>query len=226
MSNAQRLSETHQLIGGGQSINNSEAKALEGNLKDAIPEVLSILEKRYPNYSISHHKTISKIKWHNWDFLKGLEEFGFGTYSETDTCSFKPDGGVITATIGGKTYIIYVGEAKNQGLGKKQASGNAIERSYKNVQEVRILMKMLEVAYFPYVLFCSGTDFKPGSSILDRLTAMTWNSPFNVIWCEDVGGMERVSVFARPEKWTYEEMVDISLEMCERSISWITSKIN
>lgn len=227
MANSQQLSKIHLRDGGGRSINNQAAKDLEGKLKDAVQEVLSVLQKRYPNYSISHHTNILKRKWHNWDFLKGLKGFEeFGTYREIENCSFKPDGGIITATINEKTYVIYVGEAKNQGEGKKQASGNAVERSYKNVQEVRMLMKMSGADYLPYVLFCSGHDFKPGSSILDRLTALTWSSPFNRIYCENVEGFERVSVFARLDRWTHEEMVDVSLKMCERSISWITSRTN
>ena len=224
MANSQQLSKIHLRDGGGRSINNQSAKDFEKKLANAIPEIISTLQERYPYYSISHHKKINKKEWHNWESFQGHEEIG--SYYEIANPSFIPDGGVITATINEKTHIIYVGEAKKQGTDPKQSKGNAVERSYKNIQEVRMLMKMSGADYLPYVLFCFGTDFIPGSYILDRVTALTWNSPLNRIYCENVAGIDRTSVFVNPNGFTRKEMVDISLEMCERSISWITSRTN
>jgi|ETNvirnome_2_130_1030620.scaffolds.fasta_scaffold08262_2 type II restriction enzyme len=231
MSNSELLSETHTRDGGGRHIFNKEAQVFEKKLSSAIPEVLTQLKETYSDWDFEHHNTIYKKEWHEWDDQYPQD---FGTYYEINKPYFKPDGGIITATKNDKSYIIYVGEAKKQGTndiraleGKpKQSKGNAIERSYKNIQEVRMLMHMQGGGYLPYVLFCHGCDFEPGSSILDRATALTWNSPFNRIYCENVSGFERASVFVSPEGFTREEMVDISFEMCERSLAWITSNIN
>jgi len=60
----------------------------------------------------------------------------------------------------------------------KQARGNAIERAYKNWEELRLYME--EYDYFPYLIFASGCDFEEGSTIPDRMDAMTRGLPRNV----------------------------------------------
>ena len=54
---------------------------------------------------------------------------------------------------------------------KKQGKGNAIERAFKNWAEFQIYFEKYD--YFPYIIFAFGCDFEDGSSINDRMDAMT-----------------------------------------------------
>lgn len=86
----------------------------------------------------------------------------------------KPDGGIIEVKDkDDKWRIILVSEAKDQGkdieniskgilVGKNKdqelmVAGNAIERSHKNINEVRNIM--IDEKHFPYILFLQGSNF-------------------------------------------------------------------
>lgn len=223
MANSTHLRQIHTQWGGGRHIFGDNAKQFEKRLANCIPEVLNLLHSTYPDYTFTHQKRINKREFHsqcNW----------LGDYYESENPFFSPDGGVILVS-GGKltrSHIVYIGEAKKQGTNdvraleglKAQAQGNAIERSFKNFAEARIIMH--EETYFPYAVFCYGIDFAPGSSILDRLTAATWNYPFNHIYCEKMSGnRERVSVFCNVSGFTLKEMRDISFNLSQRSMECI-----
>lgn len=91
-----------------------------------------------------------------------------------ESASIKPDGGLIEVRDdNGNWRVVLVSEAKHQGkdieniragklVGKKNnqdlmAAGNAIERAYKNVNEIANFM--LTERYFPYILFLEGSNF-------------------------------------------------------------------
>ena len=79
----------------------------------------------------------------------------------------------------GRKYVTLIGETKCQGTNderqkqglKKQAMGNAIERLGKNVIALRTYL--MNESIFPFVCFGDGCDFAKGSSILDRVHAIS-----------------------------------------------------
>jgi type II restriction enzyme len=91
-----------------------------------------------------------------------------------EKASIRPDGGVIEVKdMDNKWRIVLVCEAKHQGkdieniskgilVGKNNnqelmVAGNAIERSHKNINEIRNLM--IDEKHFPYILFLQGSNF-------------------------------------------------------------------
>jgi len=97
--------------------------------------------------------------------------------------SIKPDAGIILWTLGGVQYPLYIGEDKVQGTNdqlhaagkKRQATGNAIERYFKNVRAEEMLCA--HVPYFPSVVFASGCDFHHTETIAKRLEVGNYGVP-------------------------------------------------
>lgn len=97
--------------------------------------------------------------------------------------SIRPDAGILLWRINNKHYPIYIGEDKVQGTNdrlflngqKKQATGNAIERYFKNVRAEELLC--CRVPYFPSVCFASGCDFHHSETIAKRLEAGNYGVP-------------------------------------------------
>ena len=101
--------------------------------------------------------------------------------------------------------------------GKEQGKGNAIERAYKNIEEFRLYCEDLN--YFPYVLFACGKDFESGSSILDRLDAMTRYEPRNVNYVADLP--QKVTAYVQEEYFTANEMFDKIYDVAKTSLKCI-----
>jgi len=184
-----------------------------------------------------------------------------GTTIFVENSSIKPDGGIIEVKDqSGDWRIILVCEAKHQGkdienirngvlVGKNSdqdimVAGNAIERSHKNINEIRNLM--INEKHFPYVLFLQGSNFltepmnvtRPdGREVMlrhdvgslnriDRLTSANYSLPINQNHCEnitisigdEVVMLQAVSIFAKPEAWTIEEMLPIMLDVARTSL--------
>jgi hypothetical protein len=97
--------------------------------------------------------------------------------------SIKPDAGIIVWIVGGRQYPLYIGEDKVQGTNdqlhtagkKRQATGNAIERYFKNVRAEEMLCA--HVPYFPSVVFASGCDFHHTETIAKRLEVGNYGVP-------------------------------------------------
>lgn len=104
-----------------------------------------------------------------------------------DRVSIKPDAGIIMWTYKGIQYPLYIGEDKVQGTNDKlhaagkprQATGNAIERYFKNVRAEEMLCA--HVPYFPSVVFASGCDFHSSETIAKRLEAGNYGTPNHYI---------------------------------------------
>ena len=175
MSNSEHLSKTHTELGGGRGIFTEGAKVLEGNVTKQVQELVSVLESIHPDIQFIHKKTLSKSE------ISPEPEYK----PHSKGSGVKPDGGILFAKINGKLYPILVCEAKKQGTNdvrmaegkKKQGKGNAIERAFKNFEEFRIYFEKYD--YFPYLIFAYGYDFEDGSSINDRMDAMTRYKPRN-----------------------------------------------
>ena len=248
MSRWERLRETHTDFGGGQGIYGQEAKTHDKKTGDAAKYVFNILEETFPSLHFRHRFKIPKeeinSKLNHIDLRLGVTQF-------VSTSSVKPDGGVIEVMdVHGGWRPILIGEAKKQGtnverikegLGK-QAQGNAIERTHKNIAELKNYM--LRENYFPYVVFMHGSDLttetlrvpepsgeifelKP-TSIPDRLTAASYGMPVNVPYCrnlfaENFDGskimLQIASLYMRNDPWTEEEMADVMIEIAQEALT-------
>ena len=165
----------------------------------------------------------------------------------------------------GNWRVVLVSEAKHQGkdienimagklVGKKSdqdlmAAGNAIERAYKNVNEIANFM--LAERYFPYILFLEGSNFltqnvsvtRPDGRIvtlvyndgtlnrLDRLTAANYGMPINTNLCENrfvkCNGatimLQAASIYTQGEggHWKDEAMIAIMLEVARTALKML-----
>ncbi len=178
--------------------------------------------------------------------------------------SIKPDGGIIEVKDkNGKWRIVLVCEAKHQGkdienigkgilVGKNNdqelmVAGNAIERSHKNINEIRNIM--IDEKHFPYVLFLQGSNFltepitvkRPDGTEtilkhdadslnrIDRLTSSNYSLPINQNSCENISisingqsvMLQAVSIYTKPTEWTIDEMLPIMIAVSITSLKII-----
>ena len=93
----------------------------------------------------------------------------------------------------------------------KQARGNAIERAYKNWEELRIYYEGLGItSHFAYLIFASGCDFEEGSTIPDRMDAMTRGLPRNVDYT--FHPRQLGSIYMQDNLFTGQQIYDILLK--------------
>ena len=200
MSTSEHLRETHTELGGGRGIFTEGAKVLEGNVAQQVQELVSTLTILYPNIQFIWRKTLRKSDI--------SPERDYTPHSKGS--GVKPDGGILFAKIDGELYPILVCEAKKQGTNdvrmaegkKKQGKGNAIERAFKNWAEFQIYFEKYD--YFPYVIFAYGCDFEDGSSINDRMDAMTRYRPRNNEYLFDP--KQLATIYVQDKPFTNEEI--------------------
>jgi type II restriction enzyme len=136
---------------------------------------------------------------------------------------------------------ILVGKNNNQEL---MVAGNAIERSHKNINEIKNVM--IDEKHFPYILFLQGSNFltepitvtKPDETEvilkhdvgslnrIDRLTSANYSLPINQNSCENIfitiDGksvmLQAVSIYTKPTEWTIEEMLPIMTDVSTTSL--------
>ena len=235
MSNWERLRETHAGFGGGKKINQDVAKRHDSNTKEAQQLVFDNLKELFPTDCIRLIRELKKS-----EINQKLHDFNpqFGTFQFNPNSSIRPDGGIIEIKDDdGNWRVVLVSEAKRQGTNihrlmegkEKQSSGNAIERMYKNIQEMKNYM--ISESYFPYLIFAFGADFTLESlvidvngtqvsfeptSIPDRTTAATLGQELNTNYIRCVGTEKITSVHMRLEPWSrgemFERMWDAALE--------------
>lgn len=240
MGNSVVLSKSAAGIGGGRGIFNDDALYHEVGLREAIPKLISILEKEYPNVEFFHQKKITQkqiIEKVSLIDNVPVEEL----YAPVKEDSFvSPDGGIVYAVIDGREYPILISEAKKQGTllfkkdgtireglterqkkqalkGGKQERGNAIERAYKNVEEFRLYCEDLN--YFPYILFACGKDFEMTSTIRDRCSALTRKRIYNVNYVTDLP--QKVTLYLQEDYFTANEMFERIYEVATISLECI-----
>lgn len=178
--------------------------------------VIKQLEYEFPMLTFRYRKDLSKKEIN--EALQKIDEY-LGQTLFVESASIRPDGGLIEVQDdNGNWRVVLVSEAKHQGkdienikagklVGKNNnqdlmAAGNAIERAYKNVNEIANFM--LGERYFPYILFLEGSNFLTQNVIvtrpdgrtvtlvyndgtlnrLDRLTAANYGMPINTNLCE------------------------------------------
>ena len=161
--------------------------------------------------------------------------------------------------------VVVVSEAKHQGkdienikagklVGKNNnqdlmAAGNAIERAYKNINEIANFM--LSENYFPYILFLEGSNFLTQNVVvtrpdgrkvtliyndgmlnrLDRLTAANYGMPVNTNLCENrfvkCNGttimLQATSIYTKGEggHWNDQDMIEIMLDVARTSLKML-----
>ena len=227
MSSSERLRQTAASIGGGRGIFNEDALYHEVGMQESVSKLISILETEYPNEKFLWKKIITKREI----AAKVNPKVPYNPEAENSFVS--PDGGVLFVEYGGEKYQyhhpkylpILISEAKKQGTNikrlheglKKQSKGNAIERAFKNIEEFKLYCEDLD--YFPYVIFACGCDFESGSSILDRLDAMTRYEPRNVNYVADMP--QKVTAYVQEEYFTANEMFDRIYDVAKTSMRCI-----
>jgi hypothetical protein len=167
-----RLTEQHIAHGGASGIFSDDAQIHDKAVGRASKYVYEQLKKQYPDYKFRLRKDISKQEINNK--LKSIDARLGETLFVKDS-SIKPDGGVIEVQDRNSNWrVVLVTEAKFQGkdveniqkgvlVGKNNdqelmVAGNAIERVYKNINEVRNFM--LNELHFPYAVFLQGDKVK------------------------------------------------------------------
>lgn len=225
------------------------------------------LEFEFPMLTFRYRKDLSKK-----EINKALQKIDgyLGQTLFVESASIRPDGGLIEVQDDkGNWHVVLVSEAKHQGkdienikagklVGKKNdqdlmAAGNAIERAYKNVNEIANFM--LAERYFPYVLFLEGSNFltqnvtvtRPDGreltlvyndgtlNRLDRLTAANYGMPINTNLCENkfvkCNGatimLQAASIYTKGEggHWNDEDMIMVMLEIARTSLKMLGSEL-
>ncbi len=229
--------------------------------------VIKQLEYEFPMLTFRYRKDLSKKEIN--EALQKVDSY-LGQTLFVESASIKPDGGIIEVQDdNGNWRVVLVSEAKHQGkdieniragklVGKKNnqdlmAAGNAIERAYKNINEIANFM--LSERYFPYILFLEGSNFltqnvtvsRPdGREVtlvyndgtlnrLDRLTAANYGMPINTNLCENkfvkCNGasimLQAASIFTKGEggHWNDEDMIKVMLEVARTSLRMLGSDL-
>ena len=225
LSQGAKLSQRHLRDGGGKIINNALAKQHDVKVRDVMRKVFMDIQKKYPERKFELKSVIPQ---------SSISSQINPSYTPSNPkSSIRPDGGVLYMD----GIPILSTEAKKQGTnsdrkkdGKgKQAMGNAIERAHKNYNELKNLQN--PYLFTSYILFGYGCDFAPGSSIVDRLSAMTYYDSFNTLHIKDeivettIGGIKlterrkKASVFLQEEPFDEIFIYDKSMEAIEIVLS-------
>lgn len=225
------------------------------------------LEYEYPMLTFRYRKDLTKKEINS--ALKRIDPY-LGQTLFVDSASIKPDGGLIEVQDDkGNWRVVLVSEAKHQGkdienikagklVGKKNnqdlmAAGNAIERAYKNVNEIANFM--LSECYFPYILFLEGSNFLTQDVVvtrpdgrkvklvyndgtlnrLDRLTAANYGMPINTNLCENrfvQSGestimLQAASIYTKGEggHWNDRDMIEIMLDVAHTSLKMLAKDL-
>ena len=243
---------------GPKEIFGENAQKHDTLVNDFSKVVFETLTKDFPSLEFRFRDSIEKKeineKLNSVDPRLGVTIF-------VEKSSIRPDGGIVEVRDkNGKWRIVLVCEAKHQGkdieniskgilVGKNNdqalmVAGNAIERSHKNINEVRNMM--IDEKHFPYILFLQGSNFltepvsvtKPdGTEVIlkhdtgslnriDRLTASNYSLPINQNSCENIFilidnqsvMLQAASIYTKPTAWTIEEMLPITMEVSKASL--------
>lgn len=256
-----RLSKEKIRGQGPKEIFGEGAQKHDTSVSDFSKTAFETLKKDYPNLEFRLRASIEKKeineKLNTVDSRLGVTIF-------VKKASIRPDGGIIEVKDNNdKWRIILVCEAKHQGkdiqnirkgilVGKNKdqelmVAGNAIERSHKNINEIRNIM--VDEKHFPYILFLQGSNFltepikvkRPdGTEVtlkhdvgslnrIDRLTSANYSLPINQNSCKNifitVDGqsvmLQAVSIFTKPTEWTIDEMLSIMMDVSKTSLQII-----
>ena len=253
-----RLTKQHRKNKGVEGIFSDTAKKHDDSVKAVSVTIFHELKSIFPYLEFRYREKIEKSEINQK--LNAIDD-RLGVTLFVDSASIRPDGGIIEVADQENAWrIVMVSEAKHQGkdiknitkgilVGKNKnqdlmVAGNAIERSHKNINEIRNMM--VAEAHFPYVLFLQGSNFmteslsvaRPDGRVvelsfnagslnrIDRLTASNYSQLINQNCCENVivqaNGQEvmlqSVSIYAKATEWSGEEMKPIMMDIAKTSL--------
>lgn len=262
-----RLTVQQKVGQGPITIFHKDAQIHDKEVENTSLFVIKQLEFEFPMLTFRYRKDLSKKEIN--EALQKVDTY-LGQTLFVESASIRPDGGLIEVKDdNGNWRVVLVSEAKHQGkdieniragklVGKKNnqdlmAAGNAIERAYKNVNEIANFM--LSERYFPYILFLEGSNFltqnvtvtRPdGRDVtlvyndgtlnrLDRLTAANYGMPINTNLCENrfvkCNGatimLQAASIYTKGEggRWNDEDMIMVMLEVARTSLKMLGTDI-
>lgn len=253
-----RLTNQHVSSGGASGIFGENAQVHDVSVRHAGMMVFEALKQEYPKYQFRFRESISK---HEINEKLNSIDSRLGKTLFVKESRIKPDGGVIEVQDKDKQWrVVLVSEAKYQGkdveniqagvlVGKNKnqelmVAGNAIERVYKNISEMRNFM--LDEYHFPYAVFLQGSNFatetvqvfKPDGSFIeirhdsgamnriDRVTAANFCMPINHNYCKNIFighknssiMLQAASIYARCKPWEEKEMQQVMADIAKISI--------
>lgn len=228
---------------------------------------LNRLRQEYPQLSFRYRKELKKEEINQ--ALQAVDP-SLGQTLFVPTARIIPDGGLIEVKDDNDHWrVVLVSEAKHQGkdienikagklVGKSKdqdlmVAGNAIERAYKNVNE--IANYMLSELHFPYVLFLEGSNFltqdvavtRPdGRQVtlryndgalnrLDRLTAANYGMPINTNLCRNkfvkcnssMIMLQAASIYTKGEggHWADADMIAVMMDIARTSLKMLATDL-
>lgn len=253
-----RLTSQHISAGGASGIFGEDAQVHDKAVGRASLNVFAMLQQEYPKYQFRFRTSLGKQEIN--EKLNSIDK-RLGEILFVKSSSIKPDGGIIEVQDKDKNWrVVLVSEAKFQGkdvenitagilVGKNKnqalmVAGNAIERVYKNINEIRNFM--LDEYHFPYAVFLQGSNFatetfqvfKPDGSFveikhdsggmnrIDRVTAANYCMKINRNYCKNIFiahnnssiMLQAASIYARCEPWKEDEMQQIMMDIANTSI--------
>lgn len=229
--------------------------------------VIKQLEYEFPMLTFRYRKDLQKKEIN--EALQKIDKY-LGQTLFVENASIIPDGGIIEVRDdNGNWRVVLVSEAKHQGkdienikagrlVGKNNnqdimAAGNAIERAYKNINEIANFM--LSERYFPYILLLEGSNFltqnvtvtRPdGRQVtlvyndgmlnrLDRLTSANYGMPINTNLCVNkfvkCNGstimLQAASIYTKGDggHWNDEDMIMVMLDVARTSLKMLGSDL-
>lgn len=260
-----RLEKQHELAGGPLGIFGEEAKRHDFSIRIVVETVIENLRTHFPELRFYHRKTIPKSEINNK--LASIDS-ALGQVLFVKKSRISPDGGVVEVIDkNGGRRIILVSESKHQGNdvqkiqeGIKQGknkdkdlmtAGNAIERVYKNIQELRNLM--LDEIHFPYVVFFQGSNFATNTFFvnapdgrevkiahdsgslnrIDRVTAGSFGMEINNNYCKNkfvnLSGksqmLQAASLYFQSDSWKAEDMLKIMWDIALTSLKVLSDSL-
>lgn len=262
-----RLTDQQKEGQGPVTIFHNDAQFHDREVEDTSLYVMQLLKSQYPYLMFRYRKDLSKREIN--EALQRIDTY-LGQTLFVESASIRPDGGLIEVQDDfGNWRVILVSEAKHQGkdieniiagklVGKNNnqdlmAAGNAIERAYKNINEIANFM--LSERYFPYVLFLEGSNFltqnvtvtRPDGRVvtlvyndgmlnrLDRLTASNYGMPINTNLCvnrfvECNGAtimLQAASIYTKGDggHWDSNDIISIMMDIAVTSLRMLATDL-
>lgn len=262
-----RLTDQQKEGQGPITIFHNDAQFHDREVSDTSMYVVQLLGSKYPSLLFRYRRDLSKKEIN--EALQRVDSY-LGQTLFVESASIRPDGGLIEVQDDyGNWRVVLVSEAKHQGkdieniiagklVGKNNnqdlmAAGNAIERAYKNINEIANFM--LSERYFPYVLFLEGSNFltqnvtvmRPDGRIvtltyndgmlnrLDRLTASNYGMPINTNLCVNkfvksngaVIMLQAASIYTKGDggHWDFNDMATIMMDIADTSLRMLATDL-
>lgn len=213
---------------------NSNKRVGEKELINANKRVIYRLNEKYYDFLREHNMIVCSmpLKYKDWTrFVRKITNNPNLTYAFDLDRGFKPDGDFICLydKVKDISYVLAASEAKEQGTNKgrikagenKQAIGNAIERSSKNLGLMNLFFSKLP--FNPYAIFMSGCDFNSKNNtkyMRNKVLEINLGYPLNKVLLNQGMGYTGCSIFCREKKYSISEMEEVLYQIAENSLKY------